>query len=185
MLHVTTASERPFLRGDVFNHCNGFCRGKFAVVKKCVEKRTGREYAAKFLRKRRKGQDCRLEIIHEIAVLELATASPRVISLHQVYETAKQMGLVIQLTPPTVTSPHALLNRGFFTKVRLRPLSDHTGRGPRVNTVNLFPQCIALASPWELVKMLWFGGKPLCRGDCPGTVQSWERETQLGHRQTA
>ncbi|KAI1902130.1 hypothetical protein AGOR_G00041540 [Albula goreensis] len=71
-------------------------RGKFAVVKKCVEKRTGREYAAKFLRKRRKGQDCRLEIIHEIAVLELATASPRVISLHQVYETASEMILVLE-----------------------------------------------------------------------------------------
>ncbi|XP_070291739.1 serine/threonine-protein kinase 17A [Salvelinus sp. IW2-2015] len=58
-------------------------RGKFAVVRKCVEKCTGREYAAKFMRKRRKGQDCRLEIIHEVAVLELATASQRVVNLHQ------------------------------------------------------------------------------------------------------
>lgn len=71
-------------------------RGKFAVVKKCVERRTGKEYAAKFLRKRRKGQDCRLEIVHEIAVLELATASPRVITLHQVYETASEMILVLE-----------------------------------------------------------------------------------------
>ncbi|XP_064202163.1 serine/threonine-protein kinase 17A-like [Anguilla rostrata] len=71
-------------------------RGKFAVVKKCVEKRTGKEYAAKFLRKRRKGQDCRLDIVHEIAVLELATASPRVITLHQVYETASEMILVLE-----------------------------------------------------------------------------------------
>uniref|UniRef100_A0A8C3HS56 Protein kinase domain-containing protein n=1 Tax=Chrysemys picta bellii TaxID=8478 RepID=A0A8C3HS56_CHRPI len=47
-------------------------RGKFAVVKKCLEKATGREFAAKFLRKRRKGEDCRLDIINEIAVLELA-----------------------------------------------------------------------------------------------------------------
>ncbi|XP_061111827.1 serine/threonine-protein kinase 17A-like [Conger conger] len=71
-------------------------RGKFAVVKKCVERRTGKEFAAKFLRKRRKGQDCRLEIIHEMAVLELATASPRVVSLHQVYETASEMILVLE-----------------------------------------------------------------------------------------
>ncbi len=71
-------------------------RGKFAVVRKCVEKCTGHEYAAKFMRKRRKGQDCRMEIIHEIAVLELATASPRVVSLHQVYEMASEMVLVLE-----------------------------------------------------------------------------------------
>uniref|UniRef100_A0A3Q2TSJ4 Serine/threonine-protein kinase 17A n=1 Tax=Fundulus heteroclitus TaxID=8078 RepID=A0A3Q2TSJ4_FUNHE len=70
--------------------------GKFAVVRKCVEKSTGHEYAAKFLRKRRKGQDCRTEIIHEIAVLELATASPRVVNLYQVYEMASEMVLVLE-----------------------------------------------------------------------------------------
>lgn len=72
-------------------------RGKFAVVRKCVEKCTGHEYAAKFMRKRRKGQDCRMEIIHEIAVLELATASLRVVNLHQVYEMASEMVLVLEL----------------------------------------------------------------------------------------
>ncbi|KAL2085923.1 hypothetical protein ACEWY4_019243 [Coilia grayii] len=71
-------------------------RGKFAVVRKCVEKRSGREYAAKFMRKRRKGQDCRSEIIHEIAVLELATNSHRVVNLHQVYEMASEMVLVLE-----------------------------------------------------------------------------------------
>uniref|UniRef100_A0A3Q3QI28 non-specific serine/threonine protein kinase n=1 Tax=Monopterus albus TaxID=43700 RepID=A0A3Q3QI28_MONAL len=71
-------------------------RGKFAVVRKCVEKCTGHEYAAKFMRKRRKGQDCRMEIIHEIAVLELATASPRVVGLHEVYEMASEMVLVLE-----------------------------------------------------------------------------------------
>ena len=73
------------------------CRGKFAVVRKCVEKCSGQEYAAKFMRKRRKGQDCRTEIIHEIAVLELATASRRVVNLHQVYEMASEMVLVLEL----------------------------------------------------------------------------------------
>lgn len=72
-------------------------RGKFAVVRKCVEKCTGHEYAAKFMRKRRKGQDCRMEIIHEIAVLELTTASPRVVNLHQVFEMASEMVLVLEL----------------------------------------------------------------------------------------
>lgn len=72
-------------------------RGKFAVVRKCVEKRTGHEYAAKFMRKRRKGQDCRTEILHEIAVLELATSSRRVVNLHRVYEMASEMVLVLEL----------------------------------------------------------------------------------------
>ncbi|XP_023251643.1 serine/threonine-protein kinase 17A [Seriola lalandi dorsalis] len=71
-------------------------RGKFAVVRKCVEKCTGHEYAAKFMRKRRKGQDCRTEIIHEISVLELATVSSRVVNLHQVYEMASEMVLVLE-----------------------------------------------------------------------------------------
>lgn len=71
-------------------------RGKFAVVRKCVEKSTGKEYAAKYMRKRRKGQDCRTEIIHEIAVLELAAACPRVVNLHEVYEMASEMVLVLE-----------------------------------------------------------------------------------------
>ncbi|ROI79296.1 Serine/threonine-protein kinase 17A [Anabarilius grahami] len=65
--------------------------GKFAVVRKCVEKSTGKEFAAKYMRKRRKGQDCRTEIIHEIAVLELAAACPRVVNVHEVYEMASEM----------------------------------------------------------------------------------------------
>ncbi|KAJ7322706.1 hypothetical protein JRQ81_018993 [Phrynocephalus forsythii] len=71
-------------------------RGKFAVVKKCVNKETEKEFAAKFMRKRRKGQDCRLEIIHEIAVLELAQCNDWVISLHEVYETPTEMILVLE-----------------------------------------------------------------------------------------
>ncbi|XP_077590306.1 serine/threonine kinase 17a like [Stigmatopora nigra] len=71
-------------------------RGKFAVVKKCMEKATGKQYAAKFLRKRRKGQDCRLDILNEIAVLELAEGSVYVVALHEVYETATEIVLVLE-----------------------------------------------------------------------------------------
>ncbi|NWX84148.1 ST17A kinase, partial [Nothoprocta ornata] len=71
-------------------------RGKFAVVKKCIQKGTEKEFAAKFMRKRRKGQDCRMEIIHEIAVLELAQCNLWVINLHEVYETATEMILVLE-----------------------------------------------------------------------------------------
>lgn len=65
-------------------------------MRKCIERETEKEYAAKIMRKRRKGQDCRMEILHEIAVLELALGSPCVIKLHEVYETATEMILVLE-----------------------------------------------------------------------------------------
>uniref|UniRef100_A0A8D0LCK1 Serine/threonine-protein kinase 17B n=1 Tax=Sphenodon punctatus TaxID=8508 RepID=A0A8D0LCK1_SPHPU len=71
-------------------------RGKFAVVRKCVAKSTGQEYAAKFLKRRRRGQDCKAEILHEIAVLELTKSSPRVVNLHEVYETTNEIILVLE-----------------------------------------------------------------------------------------
>uniref|UniRef100_S4RG12 non-specific serine/threonine protein kinase n=1 Tax=Petromyzon marinus TaxID=7757 RepID=S4RG12_PETMA len=70
--------------------------GRFGVVRKCVEVSTGREFAAKFVRKRRKGQDLRAEIIHEVAILELAHGNPHVIGLHRVYETAGEIILVLE-----------------------------------------------------------------------------------------
>ncbi|TTL57250.1 Serine/threonine-protein kinase 17A [Bagarius yarrelli] len=63
---------------------------------KLVEKATGNEYAAKFLRKRRNGQDCRADILNEIAVLEAAKANPYVVGLHEVYETSSEIILVLE-----------------------------------------------------------------------------------------
>lgn len=71
-------------------------RGKFAVVKKCIEKATGKQFAAKLLRKRRKGADCRMDILNEIAVLESAKASPYVVALHEVYETNTEIILILE-----------------------------------------------------------------------------------------
>ncbi|XP_054464055.1 serine/threonine kinase 17a like [Anoplopoma fimbria] len=71
-------------------------RGKFAVVKKCIEKATGKQCAAKFLRKRRKGEDCRMDILNEIAVLESAKANPYVVALYEVYETNSEIILVLE-----------------------------------------------------------------------------------------
>lgn len=73
-----------------------FVRGKFAVVKKCVEKATGKEFAAKFLRKRRRGRDCRAEIVHEMAVLEAARNNPRVVNLHAAFETDHDIVLLLE-----------------------------------------------------------------------------------------
>ncbi|KAM7407866.1 hypothetical protein PAMA_003569 [Pampus argenteus] len=71
-------------------------RGKFAVVKRCVEKATGKVFAAKFLRKRRRGRDCRADVIHEMAVLETARNNARVVNLHAAYETDHDICLVLE-----------------------------------------------------------------------------------------
>lgn len=91
---VISASPLITLSNYVFSCL--FPRGKFAVVKKCLEKATGKQYAAKFLRKRRKGADCRMDILNEIAVLESAKANPYVVGLHEVYETSSEIILVLE-----------------------------------------------------------------------------------------
>lgn len=73
------------------------CRGKFATVRKARHMLTGVEYAAKFIRKRRRALDTQREIAHEIAVLLQCSASPRVVRLHEVYDERSEMVLVLEL----------------------------------------------------------------------------------------
>ncbi|XP_021913849.1 serine/threonine-protein kinase 17A-like isoform X2 [Zootermopsis nevadensis] len=72
-------------------------RGKFAAVRKCTHKETGVEYAAKFIRKRRRATDQRKGILHEVAVLKIAADSARIVRLHEVYETSTEMALILEL----------------------------------------------------------------------------------------
>lgn len=74
-----------------------FARGKFAAVRKCTHKETGVDYAAKFIRKRRRAMDLRQDILHEVAVLKIAAYSARIVSLHEVYETPTEMALILEL----------------------------------------------------------------------------------------
>ncbi|MEE6465692.1 hypothetical protein FKM82_006646 [Ascaphus truei] len=92
----TPIQSQPFTCRYTMSPGHELGRGKFAVVRKCVEKDKDKEFAAKIMRKRRKGQDCRMDIIHEIAVLELARGNPWVIKLHEVYETASEIILVLE-----------------------------------------------------------------------------------------
>lgn len=66
------------------------------MVKRCVEKTTGKVFAAKFIKKRRRGRDCRAEVVHEIAVLEAAKNNPRVVNLNAVYETDHDLVLMLE-----------------------------------------------------------------------------------------
>lgn len=71
-------------------------RGKFAVVRRCLDIQTGEEVAAKIIRKRRKGKSCREEILREVVMLELAMAHPRLVSLREVFETQSELILVTE-----------------------------------------------------------------------------------------
>ncbi|XP_015605477.1 serine/threonine-protein kinase 17B [Cephus cinctus] len=76
-----------------------FARGKYATVRRCRERASGRQWAAKFLRKRRRAQELRAEALHEVAVLDAAAHCPRLVKLHQVFETNTEMVLVLELAP--------------------------------------------------------------------------------------
>lgn len=72
-------------------------RGKYAAVRRCRSRQSGRQYAAKFLRKRRHSKDIKREILHEVAVLEACKDSPRVVRLHEVFESGHEMILLLEL----------------------------------------------------------------------------------------
>jgi serine/threonine kinase 17 len=55
------------------------------------------DYAAKFIRKRRRAMDQRQDILHEVAVLKIAAYSARIVRLHEVYETPTEMALILEL----------------------------------------------------------------------------------------
>lgn len=75
-------------------------RGQYAVVKRCKEKATGKEFAAKFVRKRRKGKDCRAEVWHEVEVLHATNSPhqhPQIITLYDIFETRSEIILILEL----------------------------------------------------------------------------------------
>lgn len=71
-------------------HCS---RGKFGVVKKVKEKRTGTEYAAKFLKITKESRE---EVLAEMLIMN-QLHSKRLIYLHDAYERPKEMIIVLEL----------------------------------------------------------------------------------------
>lgn len=74
--------------------------GQFAVVKKCREKSTGLQYAAKFIKKRRTKSSrrgvSREDIEREVGILK-EIRHPNVITLHEVYENKTDVILILEL----------------------------------------------------------------------------------------
>ncbi|XP_056611689.1 serine/threonine-protein kinase 17B [Triplophysa dalaica] len=148
----------------VFDMCNELGRGKFAVVRKCEEKSTGKVFAAKFIKKRRRGRDCRAEVIHEIAILEAAKNNPRVVNLHAVYETDHDLVLLLEYAAGGEIFDHCmseeLLPEGQITRLIRQMLEGiHLLHQSNVVHLDLKPQNILLTSlsPLGEIKIVDFG----------------------------
>ncbi|XP_015605421.1 probable serine/threonine-protein kinase DDB_G0278901 isoform X2 [Cephus cinctus] len=76
-----------------------FASGQWARVYRCRSRSTGILYAAKYSSRNRFNSDCSAELRHEIALLSLCSQSPRVVRLHDVYETPKEIILVMEYAP--------------------------------------------------------------------------------------
>ncbi|KAM6119236.1 LOW QUALITY PROTEIN: death-associated protein kinase 2 [Pterocles gutturalis] len=85
---------------DVYEIGEELGSGQFAIVKKCREKSTGLEYAAKFIKKRqsrasRRGVR-REEIEREVTILQQILHA-NIIKLHDIYENKTDVVLILEL----------------------------------------------------------------------------------------
>jgi hypothetical protein len=71
-----------------------FFRGKFSVVKRAVNRKTGEEVAVKIINKRI--VECE-ELVKEVAIMKEIDEHPGVIHLKDVYEDEKVFNLVMEL----------------------------------------------------------------------------------------
>lgn len=85
-------------KGETFSLCDFYlCRGKYAIVKRCTCKQTGEQFAAKVLKKRRRGKSCREEILVEIDIMRQGMDHARIVKLHEVYESGSEFHIIIEL----------------------------------------------------------------------------------------
>ncbi|KAK2842298.1 hypothetical protein Q5P01_012498 [Channa striata] len=86
--------------GDFYELGETLGSGQFAIVKRCVEKSTSTEFAAKFIKKSlipsSKRGVSREEIVREVSILQ-ELQHPNIISLHDVYETRTDVVLILEL----------------------------------------------------------------------------------------
>ena len=68
-------------------------RGRFSLVKKCIEKASGREFAAKLVKKRVLETEM---VENEIAILRVLN-HPSLCKIYGTYDTPKNLILVLEL----------------------------------------------------------------------------------------
>lgn len=142
-------------------------RGKFAVVKKCLEKSSGQQYAAKCIRKRRHNRDCTPDILHEIAVLEMGISHPHLIKLHKVYETPTEFVLILEYAAGGEIFDHCVGVKDTFSENTSRRLmrqildAVHFLHDNDIVHLDLKPQNILLSKdgtdPESAIKLVDFG----------------------------
>ena len=89
--------------------------GKFAIVKKCLNKETNIEYAAKYIRKRRGGgrRGAKMEDIKKEVDILHQIDHPNIIQLYEVYETRLEVILVLELYVSSLNS----LSQSYYLKL--------------------------------------------------------------------
>ena len=73
--------------------CGELGRGRFSIVKRCVDKKTNKEYAAKIVRRRMLSKEA---VESEVAILQ-ALDHPSVVYVHEIYDAPKGLVIVEQL----------------------------------------------------------------------------------------
>ncbi|XP_014205853.1 death-associated protein kinase 3 [Copidosoma floridanum] len=72
-------------------------KGQFAVVRKCIEQKSGSEYAAKIMRKKRVARGVAAADIAREAGLLAQLRHPNIVSLHKVIDTGTSVVLLLEL----------------------------------------------------------------------------------------
>nr|KAF6348208.1 death associated protein kinase 3 [Myotis myotis] len=103
LLEGRPATMSTFRQEDVEDHYEmgeELGSGQFAIVRKCRQKGTGKEYAAKFIKKRRLSSSrrgvSREEIEREVNILR-EIRHPNIITLHDIFENKTDVVLILEL----------------------------------------------------------------------------------------
>jgi serine/threonine protein kinase len=84
-----------------YKFSNSIKSGQFAIVKRCKEKKTNKEYAAKYVVKRRPNSSSRKGLFREKILQEIEILSDlkhdNIIQLHDVFETQTEIIIVLEL----------------------------------------------------------------------------------------
>ena len=76
-----------------YNICAELGRGRFSVVKRCVEKKSEKEFAAKIVRRRILSKEA---VENEVLILQELN-HPSVVCVHEIYDANKGLVIVEQL----------------------------------------------------------------------------------------
>ncbi|XP_057294270.1 death-associated protein kinase related-like [Hydractinia symbiolongicarpus] len=98
MQHIEDLVNKTESYDKHYDVLNELGRGRFAVVKKCTCKKTGKHYAAKVIKKSRTnshGRSGREQLLLEIDILNQSN-HPKMVRLYNVFETRTEMQLILE-----------------------------------------------------------------------------------------